>query len=160
MERWVPCYDEIVPWNLNLDLATSLFFSYWQTRGNYFHVSKLNWRQFFACHNIQVYSTTISRIYTIFLQVELDNPTDTEPANSATTDKSILAEAGTSASTSQVTTRSSPSTKQQETPTRASPSDNNLKRKVLLIYFNVFRKTMIPSYCTVCMSLWNAFGGV
>ena len=38
--------------------------SYWI---NVFHVSKLNWRQFFPCHNVHVYSTSIIWHCLIFL---------------------------------------------------------------------------------------------
>ncbi len=68
--------------------------------------------------------------------MELDNPIDTEPASPAPSSEFTLPE--TAASTSQDTARLSPSI-QQEGATRASPPDNNLKRKVLVYFLPVKR---------------------
>ena len=41
---------------------------------NEFHVSNLNWRQFFSCHNIHVYSTSILNVLHMIFPLSMVSP--------------------------------------------------------------------------------------
>ena len=59
--------------NINSNLPPSFIPSDWPI--NEFHVSKQNWRQFFTCHIIHVYSTSIILHYYVYSVILFWNST-------------------------------------------------------------------------------------